>query len=510
MSRPARWTESGPPGSDFHEIIVLPTVAPELARQDASGAPSSVSATGEEASESQEAPLPDPARDRLFFVNVTVGVTKASPLSSKGKATKPQRQEETKPTTVEHPVFSMSRGQFITAALAAHRLDQTYKPGEHTGPPMQIYWMGSPGGKGHAPLIHTDDEWKSLLRQLRAKRTATTVNVIFDLNNMAGWGIKQPLSVDAEPQLELSFGTSVPSVDSYGPEARAQAQAAKEITRYWKCNEHQMPCFIGLGQHIQITPVRLKPWSLAVAAGAVGPADPPPAALLEEWSGRALSMPKARGRTGPGPALTPPPLAPLGDAGAGAAAAVMAAVMPLLTMVVERGLGGRALPSIDTTPASVASDVTVPVASHIAAPVAGRSSTPSTPIRVAPIAPSTPTSTTTSTHTPASLDATPIHSHSHTPVFNMPRSSPPPEINEELTRCLESFGRVRGVPPSIIDVAIGTLSDLSYTPDSIAAVTVKRLQELLPDMPEGQVIALQKYADDWYNKIIAKRARHSL
>ena len=92
----------------------------------------------------------------------------------------------------------------------------------------------------------------------------------------------------------------------------------------------------------------------------------------------------------------------------------------------------------------------------------------------------------------------------------MPRSSPPPEINEELTRCLESFGRVRGVPPGIIDVAIGTLSGLSYTPDSIAAVTVERLQELLPDMLEGQVIALRKYSDDWYKKIVAKRARRSL
>lgn len=47
------------------------------------------------------------------------------------------------------------------------------------------------GGKGHAPLIHTDDEWQSLLRQLRAKRTVNTVNVIFDLDEMAGWGRKR-------------------------------------------------------------------------------------------------------------------------------------------------------------------------------------------------------------------------------------------------------------------------------------------------------------------------------
>lgn len=32
MARRARWTMDGPPGSAFHEIIVLPTVAPQLAR----------------------------------------------------------------------------------------------------------------------------------------------------------------------------------------------------------------------------------------------------------------------------------------------------------------------------------------------------------------------------------------------------------------------------------------------------------------------------------------------
>lgn len=74
--------------------------------------------------------------DCLFFVSVTVGVIKTLPSGPKGKTTKQQQQKETKPTTVEHLVFSMSHGDFITAALAAHHLDQTCKPREHSGPLM--------------------------------------------------------------------------------------------------------------------------------------------------------------------------------------------------------------------------------------------------------------------------------------------------------------------------------------------------------------------------------------
>jgi hypothetical protein len=32
MPHPNRWTADGPNGSAFHEIIVLPTVAPDIAR----------------------------------------------------------------------------------------------------------------------------------------------------------------------------------------------------------------------------------------------------------------------------------------------------------------------------------------------------------------------------------------------------------------------------------------------------------------------------------------------
>lgn len=76
MSQPARWTLDGPPGSVFHEFIVLPTLAPELARHDPlsastpSSSPSSVSSTGQATSDepSQEVPLPDPARGEFYAV----------------------------------------------------------------------------------------------------------------------------------------------------------------------------------------------------------------------------------------------------------------------------------------------------------------------------------------------------------------------------------------------------------------------------------------------------------
>ncbi|KAI1788252.1 hypothetical protein LXA43DRAFT_894915 [Ganoderma leucocontextum] len=490
----ARWTHDGPPGSNFHELVVLPTLAPELAQDAPPSAPSAASAPA--STESVPAHGTGGTLDasatlsylwgRQYFIYVTAGRTQ---VVSGGKSTKrPPRKEETKPTTREHPVLAMTRGAFILAALAAHQLDQNYKPGEHNGPPMRIHWTGSPGGKGSAPLIHTDDEWNALLRQLRAKPSINTINVVFDLDEMMPWGRKrvrssyssmcfhiiqtflsQPLSqMEDDDPAELSLGTSVPRVEAYSPLQRAVGQAAQEISQYWKCNKHPTPCFVdATGEHILITPIRLKSWSRAAAAGACVASEAPPDELLQEWTGKPLSAPKARGRSGPmSPSAPLAPTPPYGDSGA----AVMAAIMPLLTMIFERGLGGTPA----TAPASDApSDKPI---SGVTFPSGG------------------------------SDDDTTIDTHLH----HHRGSSPPPNVHEELTRCLERFGRERGISLETIDDMIGALASLSYTPDSIAEVPIERLQQLVPNLEEGQVYALKNYARAWYGRVVTKRARRSL
>lgn len=79
-----------------------------------------------------------------------------------------------------------------------------------------------------------------------------------------------------------------------------------------------------------------------------------------------------------------------------------------------------------------------------------------------------------------------------------------------MTRCLEAFARERRIPMQLIDEAILALSNHCYTPDSLAGVPVECLHELLPQFAEGQLYALKYYADNWFSRVVAKRARRSL
>lgn len=181
---------------------------------------------------------------------------------------------------------------------------------------------------------------------------------------------------------------------------------------------------------------------------------PPPDELLSLWTDKPVPV-KARGRTGPHAAAEASAALSTGDGGA---AQILTALVPLLTAVVQRSLAGSAEPVL---PAPT--------------PVTGQQLVPSSPS-----------------------------------TSQQPASSPPPEVDEELTRCLESFARERRMPLLLIEKAIFVLSDHSYTPDSIASASIERLQQLLPHLAEGQILALRRFADTWYSRVEAKRARRSL
>ncbi|TBU37507.1 hypothetical protein BD309DRAFT_1084645 [Dichomitus squalens] len=466
MSQRARWTMDGPPGSAFHELVVVPTLAPQLLRDGqvpempaAEGVPEGSNQAADTAANSAEAVAPpagsvapqiDTRLSRTFFIHVTTCYTTTI---KNGRAEKREKHETSKSTTSAHPVLAVTRSAFITAALSAHLLQDRYDANVPNGPPMKVFWSGSPGGKTHAPVVQTDAEWQALQLQLgMVKASVGTVQVVFNLDGMSPWAkLKRPLSPSLhEEHGEITYGTAVPNVAAYSTEQTARKDAAKLIEKAWKCVVHQGICYIAPSlEHIQIHDVRLAQWSSAVVGGRPA-TDAPPEQLVALWSQKPSAV-KARGRTGPHPAGAQPTAEVAGSAGDSGATVILTALLPLLTTVFERGLAQTAKPVAPVSDVAAAA----PRSLHLA-------------------------------------------------------SSPPPEVNEELTRCLEAFARERRIPFQLIDDAIMTLSDHSYTPDAIASVPIERLQELLPDFAEGQLYALKRYTDEWYSRIVTKRSRRSL
>lgn len=145
----------------------------------------------------------------LFYVLVTIEYTERS-ATTRGSA-KGKKHTESKNTVDQIAVLNSSRVQFITAALTAHSLQKVYLPGQTSGPGFKIYWSGSrycldtryhkhwltsllqlSGGKGQAPLISDDPDWRTVLAQLQAsvnrpRSKLDAVCVHFDLDHMEGF-----------------------------------------------------------------------------------------------------------------------------------------------------------------------------------------------------------------------------------------------------------------------------------------------------------------------------------
>lgn len=78
--------------------------------------------------------------DLEFYLNVTIDWTERQ---EKSRNARPKKQSESKVTSNAVPVLSMDRGPFALAGLAAHGLQNTYIPGQKSGPGMRVWWSGS-------------------------------------------------------------------------------------------------------------------------------------------------------------------------------------------------------------------------------------------------------------------------------------------------------------------------------------------------------------------------------
>ncbi|KAJ7936229.1 hypothetical protein B0H13DRAFT_2453062 [Mycena leptocephala] len=434
-------------GSAFHELVVVPTLAPQLARPyhipgssividpllpsdmqpGSNDTPVLPNANDSAAMSNNGDDFDDRPVPRLFSIHVTLE------WSERQKSARPNARakkcHESKFVSKAMDILSMSRTRiaFIPVALGAHGYENVYVAGVASGPAMRFFWTG-----GH---------YQQLRPATNSSKKLDTVSVLFDLDGMEGFKQRKRIHSPDPYDSELSYGTRVPNSSNCTPAQIALGSAIEEIKGAHSCVQHGT-CFIdGDLRHLEMNRFRLNMWGHAVTAGQCAPEDPPPKQILDAWTGGAsglASTSKPRGRTGPH-ALQPAP------ASTSASDMILTSMVPVMAMLAQNMAQSAA-----------------PVPVH----------------RVA--APRSPT----------------------------PPSSPPPAIEDDLDIFLDEFRRAKKIPDSIIDSAKERLRGGRYTPDIIAepSVTAERLQELT-GLAEGEVHQLKKFARQWSGKVEGKRVR---
>ncbi|KAJ7656073.1 hypothetical protein DFH06DRAFT_1411823 [Mycena polygramma] len=453
-------------GSAFHELVVAPTLTPEMARPyqipgtttvitthlGAAGPPQDTpSAPTETGSEDENAAVEG---NRLLYVHVTLEWTERA--KSSRTSTRSKKFQESK--LVGHPVdvLSMTRVEFIPVALGAHQYEKKYVAGFASGPLLRAFYAGSPGGKSGAAVIAVDSDWKIVIEKLsntmKTSPKLDTICVVFDLDLMDGFlrRAKRIHSPDPHESNELSFGSYVPSTDNFTPAEHALASAVNAIKAAHFCKEHGT-CFIGAdGEHVEMNRFRLTAWEQAVGSGHCEAKSPPPSELLSSWTGGRTSsvLVKPRGRSGPHAAVPP---ASTSTTGNDTAALLLTTVAPMMAMVMQNLANNTLQPA---------------------------------PPAPAPLAP---------------------------PRSPAPPSSPPPAVEDELDVFMGAFRRAKKLSDAIIDNATSRLRENRYSVDilSEASVTSERLQELT-GLAEGEVHQLKKFARQWSGKMEGKRARRGI
>ncbi|KAI0260989.1 hypothetical protein BGY98DRAFT_75869 [Russula aff. rugulosa BPL654] len=448
---PNRWSADGADGSAFHEIIVLPTVAPELARpqnlvpylgQQVSESGSNGAATVPSVEDDQVTLPPD----REFFVSAVLSFT----VPASGPRARPKKDSETKngPAVL---LLKLTRCEFLRVILQLHDLHQAYQPSDVSGFPFKMSWAGSPGGKTNAPTIRDNAEYATVIDQLRStRRTMTAILVAIDMDQMEPYRVRVSSAIDprvANWSGESSFGTQVPRSDRYSSEAQLHGSVIMDIREEWKCEEHDDFCYQKDGQHFPLNRWKLKAWAAAVAAGKTTPREPP-VDLFRDDDARRMVTTKQRGRTGPNSRSN--------DHIHDNTAQLLSAVIPLVTALTQR---------------------------H------NETHSPVTP-----------------THKRARDESlTPVeHANCRTRVA-LPLS-PAPAVEDELRLCLDEFGRAKSVDADAIDAAFNGLNVKGYTPDTLEVISVDRVAELT-GLTEGKAAALMKFARRWSAKMEQKRAR---
>ncbi|KAH7903057.1 hypothetical protein BJ138DRAFT_1197791 [Hygrophoropsis aurantiaca] len=464
-----RWSHDDEnPGSMFHELVVLPTLNPDIARPEyhnttgpviypqprsqqlANGilmTSGSTLSSGEQPqghvavlppeSLSTTSVVDEPANkddDRLFYLEVTLERIEQT-FTTRGPG-KPKIITENK-LGPKLALLKLSRAEIVREIYSVHGLEDRYVAGPVAGPPFRISCKGFTGGQKKAPTIRLNDEWSTMIDRLStSKSSVDTVQIILAMKDLEPYK-DHKRAASPDPLEETTYGTNVPSKDSYSAVQRAIGHKITQLKSDWPCAKHGQ-CYIDTdGEHIALSRFRLNAWASAMAGDKnLLSTDPPPHELLLEWRGsRSVDVPtpKPRGRQGP-------------------------------HLISASASGGSDIGTIFAT-------IATPFVKSLAS------------MAVASLAPTSPSS-------------------SHR------LSSPPPAFEDELTSCLTAFASARKLSITAISSAQEGLEGAAYTPDIMGEVLPTRIQELT-GLAEGHAIALHKFAREWCGKVDAKRARRA-
>ncbi|KAJ7631602.1 hypothetical protein DFH06DRAFT_1005013, partial [Mycena polygramma] len=135
----------------------------------------------------------------------------------------------------------------------------------------------------------------------------------------------------------------VPNTSNFTPAQIALGAAIDDIKAAHSCDEHGV-CFINAElQHREMNRFRLNLWGEALS-GKCTAGDPPPKQLLDAWTGGSTSKPKARGRTGPFPAVQP-----VATSSNDTANLLLATIAPVMSMMAQN-MGGYPRPPSSYVP----------------------------------------------------------------------------------------------------------------------------------------------------------------
>ncbi|KAJ7724818.1 hypothetical protein DFH07DRAFT_1003564 [Mycena maculata] len=407
-----------------------------------------------------------------------VSVIEVRPAPEKTTSTrtgKPAARKDERESKFDYiKLEDMSCCDFVTAFLKVHDCAEEYSPGVHSGPPFKMSWTGSSGGKAGAITIENDREYQLAVAALKQKNNPA-VTVEYNISLMEGYRVRKrsssvsslsssPFSSlpstpcpspkkafphheaqDDDP--ELLYGTKVPRVDDFTPQAQLNGHMVLKLKDKWVCEKHQGEhgepghCYIDAsGNHIGLNNRKFAMWSSSIVAGEATIHEPPNTVEFDGLRDGRITSTRPRGRGGPRPSTSS------GSGGnSDATTLLLAAMLPLITNLHK--------------PASGEPPVTPPRANTAAA-------TPEAPKKTV-----------------------------------APPMSPFAEPGSELHVCLLDFLKHKKIDLLHLEMVF---SELELTPDIITEVPMARLREI-SGMVEGRLWKFKIFCRDWTERLDEKR-----
>ncbi|KAJ4463321.1 hypothetical protein C8R41DRAFT_169460 [Lentinula lateritia] len=320
-----RWTNSdcdARPGSIFQELVVLPTLAPQLTRPEYADPTSPfiplpqprnmqeqngvIGVFSLNSDDNEITEVRAPAISHNFAVSIIKKQTVTSLTTTGKRAT---TKATTNTLTVPGPnaaLLDLDRCTLINDIILGTVNGQiAYVASPTSGPSFSIFWKGLTGGKGGALAVLTDSEWIRVQDMIRTFPKLNAVNIIFDITDSILVPYRRadaPLAMGSLTPVTQMTATQVPQAEMYSALDQKRGVIIQAIDRAHPCAVHGT-CYIDRdGTHVPLT--RFRKAELAdyiLASESREAADPVPSALLENWGVRSSTdMPVcSRGTKGP-------------------------------------------------------------------------------------------------------------------------------------------------------------------------------------------------------------------